>query len=57
MVHYLLLYNLSMIARYETEWWSELTKMMPNKDYPFIKTFLDITLQKSPFLIYEYLMG
>jgi hypothetical protein len=57
MVHYLLLYNLSMIARYETEWWSELTKMMPNRDYPFIKTFLEITLQKGPFLIYEYLMG
>ncbi|WP_045519297.1 YaaC family protein [Neobacillus niacini] len=57
MVHYLLLYNLSMIARYETEWWSELTKMMPNRDYPFIKTFLDITLQKGPFLIYEYLMS
>lgn len=56
MVHYLLLYNLSMIARYETEWWSELTKMMPNRDYPFIKTFLDITQQKGPFLIYEYLM-
>lgn len=57
MVHYLLLYNLSMIARYETEWWSELTKMMPNRDYPFIKTFLDITLKKGPFLIYEYLMS
>jgi hypothetical protein len=56
-VHYLLLYNLSMIARYETEWWSEITKMMPNRDYPFIKTFLDITLEKGPFLIYEYLMG
>ena len=57
MVHYLLLYNLSMIARYETEWWSELTKMMPNRDYPFIKTFLEITLHKGPFLIYEYLMN
>lgn len=57
MVHYLLLYNLSMIARYETEWWSEITKMMPNRDYPFIKTFLDITLEKGPYLIYEYLMG
>jgi hypothetical protein len=57
MVHYLLLYNLSMIARYETEWWSEITKMMPNRDYPFIKTFLEITLKKGPFLIYEYLRG
>jgi hypothetical protein len=57
MVHYLLLYNLSMIARYETEWWSEITKMMPNRDYPYIKTFLEITLKKGPFLVYEYLMS
>ncbi|MDQ1143380.1 hypothetical protein QE429_000207 [Bacillus sp. SORGH_AS 510] len=56
LVHYLLLYNLSMIARYETEWWSELTKMMPNQDYPFIQSFLEVTLQKGPFLIYQYLM-
>lgn len=57
LVHYLLLYNLSMIARYETEWWSELTKMMPNRDYPFICSFLDVTMQKGPFLVYQYLMG
>jgi hypothetical protein len=57
LIHYLLLYNLSMIARYETEWWGELTKMMPNRDYPFISSFLNITLQKGPFLIYQYLMG
>jgi hypothetical protein len=56
LVHYLLLYNLSMIARYETEWWSELTKMMPNHDYPFICSFLDVTMEKGPFLIYQYLM-
>jgi len=56
LIHYLLLYNLSMIARYETEWWSELTKMMPNRDYPFIHSFLQITLKKGPFLIYQYLM-
>ncbi|MBO0962746.1 YaaC family protein [Neobacillus sp. MM2021_6] len=56
LIHYLLLYNLSMIARYETEWWSECTKMMPNQDYPFIESFLDITLKKGPFLIYQYLM-
>ncbi|MDP4086601.1 MAG: YaaC family protein [Bacillota bacterium] len=57
LIHYLLLYNLSMIARYETEWWGELTKMMPNRDYPFINSFLNITQQKGPFLIYQYLMG
>ncbi|MFF2450804.1 YaaC family protein [Neobacillus sp. NPDC058068] len=57
LIHYLLLYNLSMIARYETEWWSELTKMMPNHDYPFISSFLDSTMKKGPFLVYQYLMG
>jgi hypothetical protein len=57
LVHYLLLYNLSMIARYETEWWGELTKMMATKDYPFIHSFLDLTIEKGPFLIYQYLAG
>lgn len=57
MVHYLLLYNLSMIARYETEWWSELTKMMPNRDYPFIYSFLQTAMSKTPFLIYQFLKG
>jgi hypothetical protein len=56
LIHYLLLYNLSMIARYETEWWSELTKMMPNRDYPVIRSFLDVTIHKGPYLIYEFLM-
>jgi hypothetical protein len=55
--HYLLLYNLSMIARYETEWWSELLKTMPNKDYPFIVQFLSTTSKKGPFLAYQYLMS
>lgn len=53
--HYLLLYNLSMIARYETEWWNECIKLMTNNDYPFIHQFLDLTERKSPFLIYEFL--
>ncbi|WP_066302066.1 YaaC family protein [Bacillus sp. FJAT-29937] len=55
LIHYLLLYNLSMIARYETEWWSELIKMMPNQDFPFIQSFLNITSKKGPFLIYQTL--
>ncbi|RDU34682.1 hypothetical protein DRW41_22180 [Neobacillus piezotolerans] len=55
MAHYLLLYNLSMIARYETEWWGEAVKMMPNRDYPFIQSFLKITQEKSPFLIFCHL--
>lgn len=56
LIHYLLLYNLSMIARYETEWWSELIKTMPNQDYPFIQSFLNISAKKGPFLIYQYLV-
>ncbi|MGE8082075.1 YaaC family protein [Peribacillus loiseleuriae] len=55
MLHYLLLYNLSMICRYETEWWSELLKTMPNEDYPLILQFLSITQEKIPFLIYQWL--
>ncbi|WP_075980272.1 YaaC family protein [Bacillus massilinigeriensis] len=55
LIHYLLLYNLSMIARYEIEWWSELIKTMPNKDYPFIYSFLNTTMIKGPQLILEYL--
>lgn len=55
LIHYLLLYNLSMIARYETEWWSELMKMMSNNDYPFIQSFLEVSIQKGPFLVYQYL--
>lgn len=55
MIHYLLLYNLSMIARYETEWWSELIKMMANNDFPFIKSFLAITDYKGPYLVNQYL--
>ncbi|WP_409290895.1 YaaC family protein [Peribacillus sp. SCS-37] len=55
LIHYLLLYNLSMIARYETEWWLELTKTTPNSDFAFIKRFLHITETKGPALIQNWL--
>lgn len=55
MNHYLLLYNLSMICRYETEWWGDLLHTLPTEDYPFIKQFLDITAQKIPFLLGYFL--
>lgn len=54
-LHYLLLYNLSMISRYETEWWMDLLKTTPNNDYPAIVHFLNITQLKIPFLISEWL--
>ena len=56
LIHYLLLYNLSMIARYETEWWLDLLKTAPNEDYPLISQFLNISLFKGPFLISEFLL-
>lgn len=55
LIHYLLLYNLSMIARYETEWWLELIKTTPNIDFPFIRSFLHITEMKGPFLVQQIL--
>jgi YaaC-like Protein len=57
LIHYLLLYNLSMIARYEIEWWYELLKNLDSNDYPFILQFLSSTEEKGPYLIKEWLMG
>lgn len=56
MVHYLILYNLSMISRYETEWWGDLFATKPDVDYPFIIHFLNITKNKVPYLIGKELL-
>ncbi|SFA54666.1 YaaC-like Protein [Parageobacillus thermantarcticus] len=53
--HYLLLYNLSMISRYETEWWSELLHAYSSNAYTLIVQFLSLTAEKVPLLLYEYL--
>lgn len=54
-VHYLLLYNLSMICRYETEWWYELFHHFSNYDLPFIQLFLTVSETKIPYLLAQYL--
>ena len=51
MVHYLLLYNLSMLSRYETEWWGDLLGSKSDLDYPFISQFLQHTSDKIPLLL------
>lgn len=51
MVHYLILYNLSMLSRYEAEWWGELLTTKPDIDFPFITGFLTITQRKIPSII------
>ncbi|MCM2676464.1 YaaC family protein [Alkalicoccobacillus plakortidis] len=54
-IHYLLLYNLSMICRYEAEWWGELHHNFEGEDLPFIKQFLSISNMKLPMLFEHYL--
>lgn len=51
LVHYLILYNLSMVCRYETDWWGELFHHYPSNDLPFITEFLDITKYKVPYYL------
>ncbi|SDZ67365.1 YaaC-like Protein [Evansella caseinilytica] len=51
LAHFLLLYNLSMICRYETEWWGELLYSLSSNDRPFIESFLNCTKEKVPSLI------
>lgn len=55
LVHYLLLYNLSMISRYETEWWYDLLLSVSNDDYPFILRYLEIAKRKIPYLVLDFL--
>ncbi|KGP73233.1 YaaC family protein [Pontibacillus yanchengensis] len=51
LTHYLLLYNLSMICRYETEWWGDQIHSFSSEDLVYIKAFLKLTQQKIPHLI------
>ncbi|AJG78158.1 YaaC family protein [Bacillus thuringiensis] len=57
LVHYLLLYNLSMISRYETDWWYDLLGSYGSEDYPFIYQFLTISAQKVPYYISSFLLA
>jgi len=57
LVHYLLLYNLSMISRYETDWWYDLLGSYSSEDYPFIYQFLNISAQKIPYYISAFLLA
>ncbi|MEH7457504.1 YaaC family protein [Bacillus sp. JJ1127] len=57
LIHYLLLYNLSMISRYETDWWYDLLGSYASEDYPFIYQFLGITAEKIPYYVSLFLLG
>ncbi|WP_102026150.1 YaaC family protein [Salirhabdus sp. Marseille-P4669] len=56
MIHYLILYNLSMICRYETEWWGDLLHTYASDDYAYIVQFLKIAEYKTPMLLGSYLI-
>lgn len=54
--HYILLYNLSMICRYETEWWGDVLHSFSSEDLVYIQAFLEATSEKIPSLIAHILM-
>jgi len=54
--HYILLYNLSMICRYETEWWGDVLHSFSSEDLVYIHTFLETTSEKIPYLMAHILL-
>ncbi|MFT0804147.1 YaaC family protein [Bacillus swezeyi] len=56
LVHYLIAYNLSMIARYETEWWYDLLLQCTSDDYVLIQQFLHTAEVKFPYYIAQLLL-
>ncbi|EIT83806.1 hypothetical protein A374_18689 [Fictibacillus macauensis ZFHKF-1] len=57
MIHYSILYNLSMLCRYETEWWSDIFHSYTTNDLPFILSFLQTTQRKIPEWFGRYLLS
>ncbi|WP_164553233.1 YaaC family protein [Brevibacillus marinus] len=55
--HYLLLYVLSMLCRYETEWWGELVLSRTMEEVYLVDRFLSIHRQWFPRYLYERLTG
>lgn len=56
LIYYLLLYNLSMIARYESQWWGELFSNKADEDFPLISTFLETVLTHAEDIIAKFLL-
>lgn len=56
-IHYLILFSLSMLCRYESEWWGELLALKTEGDYSFITQFLQVTSRKMPAMIANELRG
>ncbi|MFA9560532.1 YaaC family protein [Evansella sp. AB-rgal1] len=56
LTHFLLLYNLSMICRYEAEWWGEVLYSFSSNDLPYIETFLTCVEEKTTSLMQNILI-
>lgn len=52
LIYYMILYNLSMISRYELEWWGDTITTKATTDAPLIEHFLHIVSVKFPSLIH-----
>ncbi|SDJ25584.1 YaaC family protein [Natribacillus halophilus] len=57
LIHYLLLYNLSMINRYETEWWGELIAQRSSADLPLIEMYLETCPRRCEAIIVEEVLA
>ncbi|CQR45790.1 hypothetical protein BN1058_00028 [Paraliobacillus sp. PM-2] len=55
MHHFMLLYHLSMLARYESEWWGDFVQTQQSSDYSIITQFLNVTSKKVPSYLGYYL--
>ncbi|MGP4069019.1 YaaC family protein [Halobacillus sp. B29] len=55
LAYFAVLYNLSMLVRYEGEWWGEMQQMRDREDYVFIIEFLKSASEQIPVLISAWL--
>jgi hypothetical protein len=54
-VHYLLMYNLGMLCRYETELWGEIIFSFSSSDMFMVNEFINVAMRKFPNLILNML--
>ncbi|WP_079529055.1 YaaC family protein [Halobacillus hunanensis] len=55
LAQFAILYNLSMLVRYEGEWWGEMEQLRDREDYVFIIHFLQSAPKQIPTLISTWL--
>ncbi|WP_237416873.1 YaaC family protein [Halobacillus halophilus] len=53
--YFAVLYNLSMLVRYEGDWWGEMEQMRDREDFVFIVHFLQSAVDQVPALISTWL--